>query len=1336
MFSYIFININYNYYFMGGNSSKKRAKKTKPNNYWIIFVCLLFLVILIGFILVKKNSGFVTSEAISNELPDYNLPNLPVFSQDSNTIYRTSMPDSSLIPGETPEYEGYIIEFEDSPVIVEHTKLSQKAKENENKVQDNSEFVKSVKDLFLIMPDEVETKLEKYSSDIKNSNAQTKERILNELGKIEENKGITGNAIQEKIKPETEVNLVFNGILMNITDEEAQKIKNVRGVKNVHPNYIAHVTLMDSVPMIGADKVWQLDEDGNPCSTSGKECLTGKGVTIGIIDTGVDYTHPDLGGCFGEGCKVIGGYDFINNDGDPMDDQFHGTHVASIAAGNGILKGVAPDAEIIAYKVCHSEGCPEDKIINSIEMSMDLNNNGIPMENEEDYIDIISLSLGGPGDPSDPMSTAIDNVVNAGVVAVIAAGNSGPGSESIDSPGTSRKAITVGAVDKNNTLATFSSRGPVIWEEDGIEKIIIKPDIVAPGVDICAAKWDDGYVWGIECLDDKHVFLSGTSMSTPHVSGAVALLKQKHPDWSPDEIKESIKATADNIGPLYTSSQQGRGLINLNLLISLESPKNDSSWDFVLKESRIFLTEPKSFEIKGLFPEEYDSLEVVWRNLEIENSSWSNDKVEIIASDYVIAKINPMDKSGRYEFKISIEKNNEIKMDNLFLFYVLDNDYMEGWPIISEDSRCLILEDINKDSIDELIFSIYGDKMYVINNNGQNVPKWPISIKNVGIPSIADVDNDGGKDLVVLSKENQLLSYLYARSSATDYVFQRPFFPSLSTDPPLIADLNKDGKKEILITSGGSWFKDEENKFQRNRVVYLMNNEGRDVEGWPVFVEEPLYPNFFSPKTISDLDGDGTLEILFGTSNSDALLDNSTAHLKPTIEAYYYNGSKVPGFPKEVESEFFYMVSGDLNKDGFKEIIILEITEDPFKRDIAIFNYEKNSFNKKCEYRTGGLEISLGDLNQDSNVEIISTDGSIIEVIDYNCNLLPGWPKDISEYSINEYVGLKKSLIADIYGDSNQEIITLGARGEIFALDYNGELVPGFPKYFNEYGKDLVIGNFDSDPYYELVVSSEDPSGMGNSYLSAFNLDKKYEEIIEWPMDRHDSQHTGCYDCFEPTSPPTPITNWTQGIVSWWKLDGNAQDSVGNNNGHVEGASSVSSGCKSGGCYSFDGINDYINLGQPESLDFVGNQDAFTIAGWIKVEPGKPGYLLSKGDTVMQNRQYGMFVQTDSAFWGFAGGGSSINSGAIVGDGTWRHIAITVPGDGSSGTFYVDGVADNSPLPVGGVSNDYDILLGARRASGNTGVGFLLDGSLDEIMVWDRELSASEIQEVYDYDYY
>ena len=300
-------------------------------------------------------------------------------------------------------------------------------------------------------------------------------------------------------------------------------------------------------------------------------CLTGQGITIGIIDTGVDYNHYDLGWCTKERflnkqcSKVIDGFDFVNNDNDPMDDQGHGTHVAATAAGNGVLKGVAPSAKIVAYKVLSSAGNGyEEDVISAIEMATDPNQDGY----FDDHLDIISISLGGTGDPDDPISTAVDRAVDLGVTAVIAAGNSGPNSYTIGSPGTSRKAITIGASDKTDKIAGFSSRGPVVWKDkNGYTQTILKPDVTAPGVNICAAKSSQDKLWQItmgmygidtHCKDILHISLQGTSMATPHVSGIAALLKEAHPSWTPMDIKSALMRSAKDLGLDYSEQGYGR----------------------------------------------------------------------------------------------------------------------------------------------------------------------------------------------------------------------------------------------------------------------------------------------------------------------------------------------------------------------------------------------------------------------------------------------------------------------------------------------------------------------------------------------------------------------------------------------------------------------------------------------------------------------------------------------------------------------------------------------------------------------------------------------------------
>ncbi|MBI2140858.1 S8 family serine peptidase [Candidatus Woesearchaeota archaeon] len=405
--------------------------------------------------------------------------------------------------------------------------------------------------------------------------ADAKVQALLEMAQA--NPNLPGSIVKEYSK-------AFSGFAANLSDEEAATVRKLPSVRAVYPNGRVFALLDNSVNQISADEVWKLkDKNG--------AALTGKGVTIAIIDTGVDYTHPDLGGCFGSGCKVAGGYDFFNDDPDPIDDHGHGTHVAATAAGSGILKGVAPDATVYAYKVLGAGGGGNwDDVIAAIERSVDPNEDG----DFSDHLDVISMSLGGSGNPDDPQSQAVDNAVSNGVVAVIAAGNSGPGSGTIGSPGTARKAITVGAVDKCDNIAGFSSRGPVVWEGG----TLLKPDIVAPGVDICAAQWDS-WLADLKCVDDRHIAISGTSMATPHVSGAAALLLQANPEWSPEDVKSAMMLGAHDLG--LSPTDQGAGRLDVLRSLNPAISVLPNSVSFELSEGTSYSTD---LEITNLLDKE------------------------------------------------------------------------------------------------------------------------------------------------------------------------------------------------------------------------------------------------------------------------------------------------------------------------------------------------------------------------------------------------------------------------------------------------------------------------------------------------------------------------------------------------------------------------------------------------------------------------------------------------------------------------------------------------------------------------------------------------------------
>jgi hypothetical protein len=337
-------------------------------------------------------------------------------------------------------------------------------------------------------------------------------------------KGATGRVSAEYRK-------VLNGVALRSRRWLIDRLRTLPYVKSISPDRQVQALDAASNHQIGADSVWA------------KYGVTGAGVRIGVIDTGIDYMHPDLGGGFGPGHKVAGGWDFVNNDADPSDDNGHGTHVAGIAAADGLaLKGVAPKATLYAYKVLDAHGDGYDaEVIAALEHAADPD--GDPFT--DDHLDIVNLSLGSSGgDPTDPVSQAVDNTTRVGVLCVVSAGNNGPGPQTINSPGCATSALTVGACDASDAVSTFSSCGPTN------ASFSIKPDLVAPGVSISSTIPGAAYQT-----------LSGTSMAAPHATGAAALLKQLHPHWSPDLLKSALVGNAKDLG--QDLWRQGRGRLDI-----------------------------------------------------------------------------------------------------------------------------------------------------------------------------------------------------------------------------------------------------------------------------------------------------------------------------------------------------------------------------------------------------------------------------------------------------------------------------------------------------------------------------------------------------------------------------------------------------------------------------------------------------------------------------------------------------------------------------------------------------------------------------------------------------
>ncbi|WP_310795334.1 S8 family serine peptidase [Laceyella sacchari] len=471
---------------------------------------------------------------------------------------------------------------------------------------------------------------------------------------------------------------VFSGMAVTLKGDDLQKVAALPGVKRIHPIRTYKALMSKSAPLIGAPDVWKM-RDGR------KQAVTGKGIKVAVIDSGVDMNHPDLKK------NMIGGYDFVENDKIPQDEVGHGTHVAGTIAANGKIKGVAPEASLLAYRVLGAHGGgTTDWVISGIEQAV------------KDRADVMNLSLGMDVNvPDEAVSQSLERAVKKGIVVVVANGNAGPATWSVGAPAASPNIISVGASTKiipspvvqvvgdnkkmetnlitsspqfplkgtyqlvdagkgkksdfkkndakgkialvqrsgddvqevaenakragamaviiynhlkgdwfaipmetnendepdtkrfvpivtisgdfgthiKNQLAAgkteiklssvkrekmvdFSSRGPAngIWD--------VKPDVTAPGVDIVST---------LPRSLEKTGYgkMSGTSMATPHVAGAAALLLQKHPDWNPEQVKSALSNTAvklkDTEKKEYSPISQGAGRIDLPKAITTQS---------------------------------------------------------------------------------------------------------------------------------------------------------------------------------------------------------------------------------------------------------------------------------------------------------------------------------------------------------------------------------------------------------------------------------------------------------------------------------------------------------------------------------------------------------------------------------------------------------------------------------------------------------------------------------------------------------------------------------------------------------------------------------------------
>src|SRR3989338_3850453 len=387
-----------------------------------------------------------------------------------------------------------------------------------------------------------------------------KNRMMQQKASVLENIKLKKNKVLSRQTADYDLDLTndyttVNGFAGKITKAGYERLKNNPNVLQIDKPKRLSVFLSDSAGIINATRTWG--------SVYNNTNITGKGESVCIIDTGVDYTRVALGGCTsssftsGTCSKVIAGYDFVNNDNDPFDDNGHGTHVAGIVASNdSTYRGIAPDAKIISMKILDSSGGGSTAdLISAIDWCT---------YNSSKYnISVISMSLGVIGysnstycDTSDQLvADAIHTAVGKNISVVAATGNSG-NSNGISDPACISNVTAVGSVSKSDSISSFSNR----WS---LPLLFAPGELITSIVPIGSCSL---------CQESGFSSLNGTSMATPHVSGAFALLSQyKKIEQNIILIPFQLQNASNYTGKQISDSGSGLTFSRINVYSALMS---------------------------------------------------------------------------------------------------------------------------------------------------------------------------------------------------------------------------------------------------------------------------------------------------------------------------------------------------------------------------------------------------------------------------------------------------------------------------------------------------------------------------------------------------------------------------------------------------------------------------------------------------------------------------------------------------------------------------------------------------------------------------------------------
>jgi subtilisin family serine protease len=893
-------------------------------------------------------------------------------------------------------------------------------------------------------------------------------------------------------------------------------------IEYAEPNYLLEALDAPSDPSFASQ--WALQNTGQTGGTAGADIgavsawnvTTGSpSVVVAVIDTGVDYTHPDLAAniftntldCNANGVDDDGngyvddchGIDTVNGDSDPMDDNDHGTHVAGTiaAVGNNSLgvAGVNWSASVLPCKFLDANGSGSTAgAIACLDYVATMKDRGVNV--------VATNNSWGGGLYSQALKDAIQAHQQRGILFVAAAGNSGYDNDLLQSyPCTYdlSNILCVGATDAKDQLAPFSNYG------------LTSVHLSAPGVGILSTTRGGTY----KTFD-------GTSMATPHVTGTVALLYAQSPgrDWR--EVKNLVIAGGQT-RPLLSGTISKKRLSAVGALTCTSSPASRV-------QARL---KPRRNALTGVAPVELAVLNidcgspagnvVITVNPGGQTVTLTDDGLgrDQVAGDGIYTGLWTPPGGGTFSLGFP---------DGAYQM-VVDPQLAPGFPVQawagagSYQSGAAIntlVGDIDGDPQLEILASgIAQGPLYAWKADGRPVPGWPaVDVAGTAYSTLGELDL-GTPGLEVFSAAYGAQPDIAARAGSGVLL---PGWPRSSANyvaaPATAADLDGDGLDEIY-TEEEDW------------KLHAYRADGTIPTGWPAvqFVggQERHTP------AIIDLDGDGVPDVLT-VSGSGSGSDGDGAYLL----AYRRDGTPISGFPVFVPGGYTdtFPAVGDVDGDGALEIVVPARGPSP-NFDTTVRVYSSHGTLKWSRTAVGSVAYetapALADLNGDGIPEIIVQTDSAVNVWRGDGTTMPGWP-----VSLGTGLWLKNGspVVGDLDGDHVPEIVVLklpssGDAGDVVAFHANGTMVSGFPKHLLNIGSGAVpaIADIDRDGRNELIVTGDSWTGTAGYF------DKVWVYALggpvphgpaEWPQFMGGPRHQGRYAPVPVASGmPTPTATST-----------------------------------------------------------------------------------------------------------------------------------------------------------------------------------------------------------------